>query len=142
MNPFPRYGCALAFIVVGMLTAPQPMAAQADDRCTEWTDWTPVHPLPVLFSWRMCRAAANRYDIQWRFANNGSQAIELHYELYTGMVTVCGEQNRGRVFTKGKYRLAADQWDERYSGRKTLRSTGFEQRFWLYACLLPVPTDL
>jgi len=141
MTQHPRRPLAFVALVATCIMLPSPASAQSVENCTGWTGWVPVRPSSVLFSWRMCQAAANRYDVQWRFANNSAEPIELHYELYTGMVSECGEKNRGRSFTRGKYHLAADQWDERYSGRKTLRSTGFQQRFWLYVCLLPVPTD-
>ncbi len=83
----------------------------------------------------MCQTRADRYDVQWRFANTSSEDIEFRYELYTGIVAKCGEKSRGRLFARGRYRLKGGQHDEHYSGRKWLRTTGFEERFWLYVCV-------
>ncbi len=136
-----RRGLGVAALAagLGLPALSSPLSAQA--RCTEWTDWSPVPPAAVLWSWRWCEASARRYDVQWRFANHGTEPLEFRYEFYTGMPVACGEKSRGRVFARGKYRLQVGQRDERYSGRRSLRATGFEEQFWLYICVFPLQPE-
>jgi hypothetical protein len=131
-------GRPLVLAATALLISWIPAHAQGPGDCGEWTPWNPVHPLAVTWSWRMCRAPAERYDIQWRFANNGREDIEFRYQLFTGSVSECGERSRGHVFASGKIRLSGAEVHDRYSGRKTLRQTGFQTRFILYLCLLEV----
>lgn len=134
-------GTHLIALAAATLLVSFPTGATAQQECTDWTPWDPIHPLTVLWSWRMCDTMSDRYDIQWRFANSGQEEVEFEYDLFTGMVTSCGEDNRGRRFAGGKYRIAGGQWNDHYNGRKTLRTTGFQQRFWMYLCLR-VPGEL
>lgn len=122
-----------AILAVSFAVTPASLTAQ--EQCAEWTPWSPIQPLPVLFSWRLCGTESQRWDVQWRFANTGTEEIEFEYDLFTGMGARCGEDNRGRRFAGGKYRLRPGQRDEHYSGRRRLRQSGFQQDFWLYLCL-------
>lgn len=126
----------LALAITALTALSQTSAAQAPGECSRWTGWNAVHPLPVLFSWRLCDAPAGRYDIQWRFANQGTEQIEFKFELYTGMGVRCGEDNRGERFTSGTQRLKPGQRDDHYSGRKRIRRTGFQSGFTLYVCVI------
>jgi hypothetical protein len=141
MRRLARSGILAAVILTPLLLAAHPVPARAQQDCTEWTDWDPVEILPVLWSWRRCEAAGDRYDVQWRFANEGSEPVEFRYEFYTGSVVGCGEQSRGRIFAQGKYRLDGGQRSEGYSGRKTVRRDGFEEGFWLGLCLYPIESE-
>lgn len=123
---------------IGLLLSWEPAEGQGPGQCADWTPWNPIHPLSVLWSWRMCPAPAERYDIQWRFANDGPDDIEFRYQLFTGDVSECGERNRGQVFASGKLRMSGGERHERYTGRKNLRQTGFQRRFVLYLCILEV----
>jgi hypothetical protein len=137
MNDFLRCSPLTALALAGSLLLALPSSSEAQEQCTEWSRWDPVHPLPILWSWRWCTTTSERFDVQWRFANTGTEPIEFEYDLFTGMVSAaqCGEDNRGRRFAGGKYKLEGGQWDERYARRRTLRQSGFQQRFWLYLCL-------
>lgn len=140
MFSFTRGSVPLA-ILVGLSLSANSADARAQENCSQWTDWQPVGALSVLFSWRRCEVAAERHEVEWRFGNHSAEPIEFRYELYTGIVGTCGEHNKGRLFTRGKYRLNGGQRDEYGSGRKRLRRTGFEEQFWLYVCVLPMEPE-
>lgn len=131
-----RHRGLLPAVALALFLPSGPAEAQRD--CTEWTPWDPIHQINVLWSWRMCPAPAERYDIQWRFANNGPENIEFRYQLFTGSVSECGERNRGQTFASGKVRLGGGERHDRYTGRRRLRETGFQQNFWLYLCVIEV----
>lgn len=136
--PSPRLRTTLPAMVVLLVLMPRSAHAQAPGDCSNWTPWDPIQPLNVAWSWRMCPTISQRYDVQWRFSNNGPDDIEFRYQLFTGSVSECGERNRGRVFASGKLKLNGAERHYNYSGRKTIRQTGFQRDFVLYLCLLEV----